>query len=310
MYAAMNNVVAKGEAAWSETAAKSKEIDWLSLVSPKDVGYVLSALQNLSASNYIPKSLLELENISGVTLVTPQQAQAGYQAAINFIKTYGNGLIGDGPFMLVSWQPSVSPPYAKIVKNPYFNLTPPSFALVDPSSYTFSFTPPTTVYPGQTLNGTVMATPMGTTVTEPADNITVYYALTAPNGTLVLDNQTTTNSNGVFTFTLPSTLTPGAYSLLLVANSFTSTMVNPVTYSLIVVPAITTSTTTTTTTTSTTTTTTAVPVTTTSTTTTTTTTTSTITTTTTTTNVLPIVVGVVVAIVIIAVVVVVLTRRK
>ena len=296
VYAAMAKVVAEGKAAWSEPVAVKKGIDWLSLVSPTDVQNILSALENLSAQDYIPKSLLEVENLSGITLVTPQQAEAGYQAAINFIKTYGNAMIGDGPFMLVAWQPSVSPPYAKIVKNPYFHLAPPALDMVEPELYTIKFVPPTTVYPGETLNGTVFGTPMGTTTTEPAAGVSVFYVLTAPNGTILLFNRTVTNSNGVFTFTLPSTLAPGTYTLTLGANSFTSTMVITSAYTLFVVPATSTTTIVPTITTTTTTTTTSV-------TTTTTTPTTTTTTTTTISGISTTTIGIIVAIVIIVIVI-------
>ena len=254
MYVGMAKVVAEGKAAWSTSTAQSKGIDWLNLVSPTDVNYVLSALKNASASDFIPKSLMEVENLSGVTLVTPQQAEAGYQAAINFINTYGNALIGDGPFILVAWNPSVSPPYAKIVRSPYFHLAPPPQAMGEPTTYSISFVPPATVYPGETLNGTVMETPAGSTSAVPAPGVNVTLLLEAPNGTVLLTKQLTTNSNGVFTFTLPSTLVPGAYIVQLMTYSGESILINPMTESLAVTPPITTTTPPTTTTSTTTTT--------------------------------------------------------
>ncbi|MEM1599463.1 MAG: peptide ABC transporter substrate-binding protein, partial [Sulfolobaceae archaeon] len=250
LYVAMKSVVASGKAAWSSAAATSKGIDWLSLVSPKDVGYILSALENASKSSYIPPSLLEVEKLSNITLVTPQQALAGYQAAINFINTYGNAMIGDGPFILVSWNPSASPPYAKIVKSPYFHLTPPAAAFAMPETFSISFTVPPTVSAGQVLNGTVLGTPIGSTVSQPAPNTSVSIILSYTNGSIISTSQTMTNSNGVFTFTIPSTLQPGAYRVTIAAYTNSSLLINPVTYSLVVLPAITTTTTTTTTTTS------------------------------------------------------------
>ena len=304
MYVGMKTVVADGKAAWSESTAESKGIDWLNLVSPTDVGYVLSALQNASSSNYIPKSLMQVENLSGVTLVTPQQAKAGYQAAINFIKTYGNGLIGDGPFILVAWNPSVSPPYAKIVKSPYFHLTPPPQALAEPATYSITFVPPATVTPGQTLNGTIMETPIGSTTSMPAPGVNVTLILEYQNGTILLMKQLTTNSNGQFMFTLPSSISPGAYTIQLSAYSNATILVNPMTESLVVIPSITTTTTTTTTTSTTTSTTTVPP------TTSTVTSISTITSTVTSSNTTEIAAIAAVVIIIIIIVAVVLLRRK
>ena len=245
-YAAMKYVVAHREAAWTEATAEARHISWLNLLNPKDVNYILSALENASAHDYIPKSLLEVENLSGVTLVTPQEAEVGYQDAINFIKTYGNGIIGDGPFILVAWNPSASPPYAKIVKSPYFHLTPPPQAMVEPTLYSISFTPPATVSPGQTLSGTVMGTPDGSTVSVLATGVDVTLILESHNGATLRIYNLTTDSDGQFTFSLPSSLTPGAYTVLLVAYSNTTVLVNPVTASLVVVPSVTTTTSTTT----------------------------------------------------------------
>ena len=246
MYVAMKDVVLQGKAAWANSCASEKHISWLDLKKPKDVKYILSALENASASDYIPESLMKVENLSGVTLVTPQEAKAGYQDAINFIKTYGNAIIGDGPFMLVAWEPSISPPYAKVVKNPYFHLAPPPQAMVEPAMYSVSFIPPATVYAGETLNGTVMETPEGSTSAVPATGVSVTVVLESPNGKILLMHQLTTNSNGVFTFTLPSTLVPGSYIVQLITYSNSTILINPVTVPLVVVHMVTTTTTSTT----------------------------------------------------------------
>jgi len=240
MYVGMKTVVADGKAAWSQAIAQRNHVDWLSLVSPTDVQYILSALNNASSSNYIPNSLIQVENLSKITLITPQQAKAGYEAAINFIKTYGNAMIGNGPFILVAWSPSTSPPYAKIVKSPYFHLTPPAEALAEPATYTITFTPPATVSPGQTISGTVKETPAGSTLSTPAAGVNVDLVLQAPNGTVLLIQKLTTNSSGQFTFTIPSSLKPEVYTIQLSAYSNTSILINPLTTNIVVIPATTT----------------------------------------------------------------------
>ncbi|MEM4944400.1 MAG: peptide ABC transporter substrate-binding protein, partial [Saccharolobus sp.] len=143
-----------------------------------------------------------------------------------------------------------------IVKSPYFHLTPPAAAFAMPETFSISFTVPPTVSAGQVLNGTVLGTPIGSTVSQPAPNTSVSIVLSYTNGSIISISQTTTNSNGVFTFTIPSTLQPGAYRVTIAAYTNSSLLINPVTYSLVVLPAITTTTTTTSTTTTTTTTTT------------------------------------------------------
>lgn len=247
VYVGMKDVVAEGKAAWSQSAAQSKGIDWLNLVSPTDVGYILSALENASTSGYIPNSLIQVEKLSNMTLVTQQQAISGYKAAISFIQTYDNALIGDGPFILVAWNPSASPPFAKIVKNPYFHLVPPQQALLMPMTYSISFNVPPTVTAGEVLNGTVRGTPAGSSQASPVANVTVYLELLHPNGSIIFSIQEMTNNQGQFTFNIPKNLSSGSYILTIAAYQNTSILINPMEVSLVVLPPVTTTSSTTTT---------------------------------------------------------------
>ncbi|MEJ2781056.1 ABC transporter substrate-binding protein [Stygiolobus sp. CP850M] len=246
VYVGMKDVVAEGKAAWSQSDAQSKGIDWLNLVSPTDVGYILSALENASTSGYIPNSLIQIEKLSNITLVTQQQAISGYKAAISFIQTYDNALIGDGPFILVAWNPSASPPFAKIVKNPYFHLVPPQQALLIPMTYSISFNVPPTVTAGEVLNGTVRGTPAGSTQASPVANVTVYLELLHPNGSIIFSTQEMTNNQGQFTFNIPKNLSSGSYILTIAAYQNTSILINPMEVSLVVLPPVTTTSSTTT----------------------------------------------------------------
>ena len=246
VYVGMKDVVAEGKAAWSQSTAQSKGIDWLNLVSPTDVGYILSALENASTSGYIPNSLLQVEKLSNMTLVTQQQAMSGYNAAISFIQTYDNALIGDGPFILVAWNPSASPQFAKIVKNPYFHLVPPQQALSTPMTYSISFNVPPTVTAGEVLNGTVRGTPVGSTQASPVANVTVYLELLHPNGSIIFSTQEMTNNQGQFTFNIPKNLSSGSYILTIAAYQNTSILINPMEVSLVVLPPVTTTSSTTT----------------------------------------------------------------
>jgi peptide/nickel transport system substrate-binding protein len=252
VYVGMKDVVAEGKAAWSQSAAQSKGIDWLNLVSPTDVGYILSALENASTSGYIPNSLIQVEKLSNMTLVTQQQATSGYKAAISFIQTYDNALIGDGPFILVAWNPSASPPFAKIVKNPYFHLVPMQQALLMPMTYSISFNVPPTVTAGEVLNGTVRGTPAGSSQASPVANVTVYLELLHPNGSIIFSTQEMTNNQGQFTFSIPKNLSSGSYILTIAAYQNTSILINPMEVSLVVLPPVTTTSSTTSSTTTTT----------------------------------------------------------
>ncbi|AFZ70793.1 putative solute binding protein [Caldisphaera lagunensis DSM 15908] len=247
LYSAMNKLVSSGMAAWDQPTAEQKGVDWLSIVNLKDVSNILSALQNFSSTNYISPTLLEVQNLSGVTLVTPSSAQSGYQALINYINTYGNAFVSNGPFMLTSYNVNTG---AILKRNPYFNMTLPSVVLATPMIYTTSINVPTILTPGQTLTGTVSQTPdNGSKVSQqPAPNVIVYAQLIDSNGNVVKVYNTTTGANGNFEITLPSNLPTGKYYLRAYAYTYQNIFMFPVVYSLFVVPSTTTTSTTTSTT--------------------------------------------------------------
>ncbi|WP_158543064.1 ABC transporter substrate-binding protein [Acidilobus sp. 7A] len=319
LYTAMSQVVANGEAAWSSDTATSKGIDWLNLVNPTDISHVLSYLEQDNSTGYIPEGLLEVQQLSGVPLVNTTFAHEAYTDAINYINTYGNAVIGEGPYMLVAYQPGQ---YAKLVRNPYFNVPVPSALLSTPMIYSIHVSLPLmgAVPIGGTISATVYGTPDGTSQTTPQSGVFVIAQFVTPEGAVVAQENVTSGTNGTATITVPSTLTPGSYNLVLWAYTPNNILMNP---TKVPITVYTPTTTTTTTSTSTTTTTTTTVTTTTSTTTTfTTTTTSTTTTpvtttpsTTTSTKPAPtvsttLIVGIVVIVIVIIAVVALLARRK
>jgi peptide/nickel transport system substrate-binding protein len=241
-YSAMNWVVSHGLAAWDKPTATAKGIDWLSIVSPKDVGYMMQALNNYSSTGYIPQDLMDVQKLSGFNLVNETEAVQGYKNLINFINKYGNAFVSDGPFILTSY--SVTSGGAVVVRNPNFNLSLPSVVFQIPMLYTLSFQVPSIVGAGQTLTGQVLQTPDGSKVTTPAPNVIVYAQLVNSNGEVVRVYNVTTNSNGQFSFTLPPGLN-GKYYLRIFTYTYQNIMMDPTVYTLLVVPSITTTTSTT-----------------------------------------------------------------
>ncbi|ADL18470.1 Dipeptide/oligopeptide ABC transporter, dipeptide/oligopeptide binding protein [Acidilobus saccharovorans 345-15] len=315
LYAAMAYVVAHGEAAWSTGAATSEHVDWLSLVNPTDVGNVLKAMQLYNSTGYIPEGLLEVQSLSGVQLVNETFAHEAYTDAINYINTYGNAVIGEGPYMLVAYQPGQ---YAKLVRNPYFNVPVPSILTSTPVLYSVHVAlPPLGMVPaGGSISATVYGTPDGTNVTTTQSGVFVIAQFVTPEGAVVAQENLTSGADGSVSIPVPASLSPGSYYLVLWAYTPANILLDPVKVPITVTPMVTTTTTTTTTTsTTTTTTTTTTPVATTSTTTTTTTTT-TSTTPVTTTTPKPVtisttlIVGIVVVVIVIIAAVALLARRK
>ncbi|MGC8621748.1 MAG: ABC transporter substrate-binding protein, partial [Caldisphaera sp.] len=249
-YSAMNWVVSKGLAAWDDGTATAKGIDWLSIVSPKDVAYMLQALKNYSSTGYIPQDLLEVQNLTGFNLVNKTEAMQGYNDLINFINKYGNAFVSDGPFILTSF--SITSGGAVAVRNPYFNLSLPSEVFEVPMLYSLKFNIPSVVGAGQTLSGQVLETPDGSKLTSSAPNVIVYAQLINSSGNVIRVYNETTNANGQFSFTLPTGLN-GKYYLRIFTYTYQNIMMDPTVYTLLVVPTVTTTTTTTPTTTTTTT---------------------------------------------------------
>ncbi|MFP3312563.1 MAG: hypothetical protein RXN88_03470, partial [Acidilobus sp.] len=172
---------------------------------------------------------------------------------------------------------------------------------------------------GGTISATVYGTPDGTSQTTPQSGVFVIAQFVTPEGAVVAQENVTSGTNGTATITVPSTLTPGSYNLVLWAYTPNNILMNPTKVPVTVyTPTTTTTTTSTSTTTTTTFTTTTTSTTTTFTTTTTSTTTTPVTTTpSTTTSTKPaptvsttLIVGIVVIVIVIIAVVALLARRK
>ncbi|MFP3402786.1 MAG: ABC transporter substrate-binding protein [Acidilobus sp.] len=251
LYVAMSQVVASGEAAWSSGTARRKGIDWLNLVNPTDVSHILSFLEQDNATGYIPEGLLEVQQLSGVPLVNTTFAHEAYTDAINYIKTYGNAVIGEGPYMLVAYQPGQ---YAELVRNPYFNVSVPSVLLSTPIIYSIHVSLPLmgAVPIGGTISATVYGTPDGTSQTTPQSGVFVIAQFVTPEGAVVAQENVTSGTNGTATITVPSTLTPGSYELVLWAYTPNNILMDPTKVPVTVYTPTTTTTTTSTTTTATT----------------------------------------------------------
>ncbi|MCQ4349314.1 MAG: peptide ABC transporter substrate-binding protein, partial [Sulfolobales archaeon] len=174
-----------------------------------------------------------------------------YQMAINFIKTYGNAMIGDGPYILTGYSTTTSPHYAVLSANPYFNLPPsaiPSLVLQTPMSVTLSFTPPVSATNTTPLmiTGTVLGTPAGSSeaVGVQGANVT---ALMFVNGKLVAQNSTLSGPNGTFTLYLPTAnLQNQVAKVILYVKTNSSVLINPQTFSVYIAPSTVTTTSTTT----------------------------------------------------------------
>jgi len=96
--AAMEKAVIDGKVSFSRSGATSKNVNWLSLIVPKDAETIKGYLQEHKESKFIPKSLKQNENIS-------QYYEDRYDSSIKWIEANNHAVISNGPFYLQTYAP-------------------------------------------------------------------------------------------------------------------------------------------------------------------------------------------------------------
>ena len=96
--AAMEKAVIDGKVSFSRSGATSKNVNWLSLIVPKDAETIKGYLQEHKESEFIPKSLKQNENIS-------QYYEDRYDSSIKWIEANNHAVISNGPFYLQTYAP-------------------------------------------------------------------------------------------------------------------------------------------------------------------------------------------------------------
>ena len=95
---AMEKAVIEGKVSFSRSGAISKNVNWLSLIIPKDAHIIKDYLQEFKDSNYIPASLKENYQNS-------QYFQNRYDSSIRWIEANNHAMISNGPFYFKSYSP-------------------------------------------------------------------------------------------------------------------------------------------------------------------------------------------------------------
>jgi len=95
---AMEKAVMDGKVSFSRSGATSKNVNWLSLIIPKDANLIKDYLQEFKDSNYIPESLKENYQNS-------QYFQNRYDSSIKWIEANNHAVISNGPFYFKSYSP-------------------------------------------------------------------------------------------------------------------------------------------------------------------------------------------------------------
>ena len=95
--AAMEKAVIDGKASFSRTNAQAKNLNWLSLIIPRDAHLVGQYLQQFSDSGFVHPALAGPDNAD--------YYKSRYQSSIQWIKQKNHAVISNGPFYLESYSP-------------------------------------------------------------------------------------------------------------------------------------------------------------------------------------------------------------
>ena len=96
--AAMEQLVVDGKISFSRSESISKNVNWLSLIIPNDARLVQNQLESFKASNFIPESISEFNQISDYQI-------SRYQASVDWIDKHEHAIISNGPFYLDGYSP-------------------------------------------------------------------------------------------------------------------------------------------------------------------------------------------------------------
>ena len=98
IFAAMEQAVMDGKVSFSRSGAVSKNVNWLSLIIPKDSHIIREYLEQYRDSKFIPKSLESFEN-------DDKYFESRYSSSIAWIAKYNHAVISNGPYYLDNYSP-------------------------------------------------------------------------------------------------------------------------------------------------------------------------------------------------------------
>ena len=96
--ASMEKAVTDGKVSFSRSGATNKNVNWLSLIVPKDAEIIKENLQEYKNSKFIPNSLNENKKVE-------QYYQNRYESSIKWIENNNHAVISNGPFYLETYSP-------------------------------------------------------------------------------------------------------------------------------------------------------------------------------------------------------------
>ncbi|OLC35181.1 MAG: ABC transporter substrate-binding protein [Thaumarchaeota archaeon 13_1_40CM_4_38_7] len=92
----MEKSVTDGKLSFSRSGAVSNNVDWLSLLVPKDADIIKSNLEEFKKDNLVPAALVNSTKI---------YTDSRYSASVSWINQHNHGIISNGPFFLDNYSP-------------------------------------------------------------------------------------------------------------------------------------------------------------------------------------------------------------
>ena len=96
--ASMEEAVTDGKVSFSRSGATNKNVNWLSLIVPKDAEIIKGYLQEYKDSKFIPNSLKENQK-------SWEYYENRYNSSIKWIENNNHAVISNGPFYLEAYSP-------------------------------------------------------------------------------------------------------------------------------------------------------------------------------------------------------------
>ena len=208
--AAMDDLVfAQRRAAYSDTAAARFDVPWISLVQDRDARLVRTTLLGFQREDTVPESIFTVNDRS---YVSASEAQARYQAVLDWFREHNLMVISNGPFMLTRYDPPAQ--FAELTANrhPDYPFSKGDFSFGEAELVRLSETPSTPLRIGAANTLTVQVDGPGA--------VGLQYTLFDPAENRVLaTGQAQPGASGAFTIALDQTvgdsLQPGLYQLYL-----------------------------------------------------------------------------------------------
>ena len=125
--AAMDDLVfEQRRAAYSDTASARFDVPWISLAMKSDARLVRNTLREQAREGELPESYFTIGNRA---LVSPQEAEARYQAAIDWFELREHLVISNGPFFLTRYDPPAQFAEIQAFRDPTYPFKPGDFYL-------------------------------------------------------------------------------------------------------------------------------------------------------------------------------------